>query len=259
MSLDKIDKILQDLSIEDKPYTWLMKELEEVEELCGLDFDEEMLKLLGFDLFLTPKNNFTLKSKHTKIKDEIFCVVDIESNSSFKRGGQIIEIGAYKIKNSKIIDSFHSLIKSSYLPQNIKELTGINEDLLKNAPSLASVLNEFRLFLSNCIFVAHNVSFDYNFISNSMQACGFGILCNQKLCTLELSKRIIDSQKYGLNSLKEVLHIKNKHHRALSDAKSAFEILKYCISKLPFYISSTQDLINFSKSNIKKYKIKSYK
>ena len=255
MTLDKIDKILQALGKSDKPYSWFMKELESVEELEGLEFDEDMLKLLGFGVFLTAENNFTLKSKHTKIKDEIFCVVDIESNSSFKRGGQIIEIGAYKIKNSKIIDSFHSLIKTNYLPQNIKELTGIDETLLKNAPSLASVLNDFRLFLGDSIFVAHNVSFDYNFISNSLHKCGFGILCNQKLCTLELSRRIIDSEKYGLNSLKEILNIQNAHHRALSDAKSAAEVLKHCISKLPFYISSTQDLINFSKSNIKKYKI----
>lgn len=249
----EVEHIIEALSKQSKPYNWLIDKLSLLDELQGLELDEYMIELLGLGVRLNSKNEFELKAKHTKIKDEIFCVVDIESSASLKRGGQIIEIGAHKIQNSKEIDSFHSLIRTDFIPSTIQELTGLTSSMLQNAPSLPHILNEFRLFLKDSIFVAHNVAFDYNFISASLYQCGFGILLNQKLCTIDLAKRLIDSEKYGLNALKDLLNIQNTHHRALDDAKAASEVLKYCISKLPFYISSTQDLINFSKSNIKKY------
>lgn len=234
---------------ENKPYQWVLKELEKIEELEYLDFDPYMLELLGLNASLDSKNNLALNSKTNKIKNEIFCVVDIESNNSFKNGGQIIEIGAVKIQNGKEIASFESFIKTDDLPQNISDLTGISLKMLKNAPSLASTLNKFRLFLGNHTFVAHNARFDYEFISNSLHSCGFGILLNQRLCTIDLAKRIIPSERYGLDSLKELLDIKTPHHRALSDARAAGAILNHCIAKLPFYLKSTQELLNFSKTN----------
>ena len=57
-----------------------------------------------------------------------------------------------------------------------------------------------------------------------------------------------------LAALKELLDIQTPHHRALADALSAANILQHCISKLPFYIKSTQDLLNFSKSTLKERK-----
>lgn len=250
MSRQQIDELIVKLSKESKPYTWLEEEFSHIDELKFMDFDLDNVELLGLGLRLNAKNKLCLKSKSTKIKDEVFCVVDIESTGSIKNG-QIIEIGALKIQNGKEQGHFESLIKADEVPENITELTGITNAMLENAPSLPSVLNEFRLFLKDSIFVAHNVKFDYNFISNSLEKCGFGVLLNQYLCTVELSRRLIVNDRYSLASLKELLNIHTPHHRALGDAKAAALILKHCLSKLPFYIQSTQDLINFSKSNIK--------
>lgn len=250
MSRQQIDELIIKLSKENKPYTWLEKEFSHIDELKFIDFDLDNVQLLGLGISLNSKNKLCLKSKNTKIKDEIFCVVDIESTGSIKNG-QIIEIGAVKIQNGKELGHFENLIKVDEIPENISELTGITSSMLENAPSLPSVLNEFRLFLKDSIFVAHNVQFDYNFISNSLEKCGFGVLLNQYLCTIELSKRLIPNDRYSLASLKELLNINIPHHRALNDAKAAALILKYCLSKLPFYIQNTQELINFSKSNIK--------
>lgn len=250
MSRQQIDELINKLGKESKPYAWFEREFSLIDELKDIDFDLYNVKLLGLGVALNSKNELCLKSKNTKIKDEIFCVVDIESTGSVKNG-QIIEIGAVKIQNGKEIGYFESFVKADEVPENISELTGITSKMLQNAPSLASVLNEFRIFLMDSIFVAHNVKFDYNFISNSLEKCGFGVLLNQHLCTVELSRRLIPSQKYSLATLKELLGIKNTHHRALDDAKAATIILKHCLSKLPFYIQSTQDLLNFSKSNVK--------
>ena len=119
--------------------------------------------------------------------------------------GEIIEIGAVKVQNGKEIARFESLVRASEVPENISELTGITSKMLANAPHLPAVLNEFRLFLGDSIFVAHNVGFDYGFISASLDKCGFGVLLNQRLCTINLSRRLIASPKYSLAALKELL------------------------------------------------------
>jgi len=252
LSLKQVDDFLNKLARVNLPLKSAIYELSRIEDLDILDicenFDLNMLELLGLRASLNSQNELVLKSKSTPFKKDSFCVVDIETNGSFKNGGQIIEIGAVRVQGGKEVAHFHSLISAPSVPAHISELTGIDASMLEGAPSLASVLNEFRLFLRDDIFVAHNVSFDYSFISSSLQQCGFGVLLNQKLCTIDLSRRLIESERYSLDVLKSLLGIENEHHRALSDAQSALFILKHCISKLPFYIKTTQELLNFSKS-----------
>lgn len=251
MSQQQIEDLTNRLAKQSMDYADFEREFSKIDELNFIDFELETLELLGLGVILNAKNELNLRSKSTKIKDETFCVVDIETTGSV-RSGQIIELGAVKMRGGKEIAVFESFAKAANVPESITELTGIDANMLKNAPSLASVLNEFRLFLASHIFVAHNVSFDYNFISNSLQNCGFGVLFNQKLCTINLSRRLIPSPRYSLSALKEILGIATPHHRALSDARAAANILNFCISKLPFYIKTTQDLLNFSKSDLKK-------
>lgn len=246
MSQQQIDDLIIKLSKENKPFPWVLKELEKIEELNHYDFDLYIFELLGLGVELNAQNCMCLKSKNTKIKDEIFCVVDIESTGGIK-SGQILEIGAVKIQNCKEIDRFESFIKVESIPENITELTGISLDMVENAPSLKTVLSDFKLFLKDSIFVAHNVRFDYHFISKAMYENDFGVLLNRRLCTIDLAKKCIESPKYGLDTLKEFLCIESKHHRALSDALAASEILKYCLKKIPFYIKTTEELLHFSK------------
>lgn len=190
-----------------------------------------------------------LKSKKEYIQTQEFCVIDIETNGNSVQEAQIIEIGAYKLKNLQIIDKFHSLIYAKSIPEAISELTGIKENDLLNAPKLDEMLKEFRIFLQDSIFVAHNVHFDYNFISQSLQQANLGILLNRKICTIELSRKIIQTNRYGLGHLKKVLKIDTGlHHRALSDAKASAMILNFCINYLPKNIKTTEDLIKFSTS-----------
>jgi DNA polymerase-3 subunit epsilon len=130
------------------------------------------------------------------------------------------------------------------------ELTGIDVEMLKDAPRLKDVLEEFKIFLEDSVFVAHNVNFDYGFISKSLEQYDLGALNNRYFCSIELAKRVINAYRYGLDHLKEVLDIKvGNHHRAYDDALSTVEILNHCIENLDEDILTTEDLIDFSKSD----------
>ena len=222
------------------------KQMDEYSELFDVR-DVQMWRALGLDIIRTAKNQIELKTRRKEIKDQIFCVVDIETSGGIN-SGQIIEIGAIKTRGTQELDRFESFVYAPVVPENITELTGIHADDLVGAPPLASVLERFRLFLGDSVFVAHNVKFDYGFIDASLQKCGFGMLLNRRLCTVELARRTIEAQRYGLGSLKELLGVQNVHHRAFSDAVSCFEIFKFALSRLPWSVQSTEDLILFSKT-----------
>ena len=222
------------------------KQIDEYSELFDVR-DVQMWRALGLDITRTAKNQIELKTRRNEIKDQIFCVVDIETSGGIN-SGQIIEIGALKLQNGEIIGKFETFVYAPYVPENISELTGITAEHLKNAPSLAFVIEQFKVFLGQSVFVAHNVRFDYGFISATLEALGYGELLNRKLCTIDLARRTITSPKYGLGTLKELLGIDNTHHRALSDAIAAAEIFKHSLQKLPSEVKTTEDLIEFSKS-----------
>lgn len=207
-------------------------------------------KFLGLEL-IEKNGKISMLSSKTKLNDQVFCIVDIETNGDINSGGQIIEIGALKVKEKKVIDTFHSLVYADFVPQFVSEITNIKVQDLKNAPKIKEVLENFRLFLGSAVFVAHNVKFDYDFISKSLEKWEIGILLNRKLCTIDLAKRTIKSQKYGLKTLKEILNINCVHHRALDDAICAKEIFLKALNLIPENIKTTEQLIAFSKSNFK--------
>lgn len=222
----------------------------ECERAGEIDFDPKdfsMWQLLGIKIIKLDNGKITLKSREILLDEADFCFVDIETNGGIDKG-QIIEIGAIKVHAKEILNTFKTFVYASDIPDNIVELTGIHTNDLKNAPHLSNVLENFRLFLGDSVFVAHNVKFDYGFISESMQKIGFGGLLNRRIDTIDLAKRTIAAQKYGLSSLKELLGIENEHHRAFSDALSCYEIFKFCAQKLPWYVQTIEDLIEFSKT-----------
>ncbi|MBR8464773.1 3'-5' exonuclease [Campylobacter sp. faydin G-140] len=234
----------RDLSYRD--FIAIFSSVSEITEVIDIKIID-MWRTLGLDIFKNEHGYIELRTRTRDIADQVFCVVDIETSGG-TTDGQIIEIGAIKIKNGIEIGRFESFVAAPHIPESISELTGITDADLKDAPSLASVLERFKTFLGTSVFVAHNVNFDYGFISYSLQKLGFSILLNRKICTIDLARRTIPSQKYGLGALKEILGITNTHHRALNDAIAAAEIFKYSLKQLPFSVQSVEDLIKFSKT-----------
>ncbi len=216
-------------------------------------------KLKEFGLCIVEDGDeIALKTFKNSCKDENYCVVDIETNGNSPIKNQIIEIGAVKMQNGQIIDRFESYVYADYIPNTIVRLTNIEVSDLADAPSLKEVLKKFKVFLGDSIFVAHNVNFDYNFISKSLETVGEEKLLNRKLCTVNLSKKTITADKHGLAFLREHLNINTgEHHRAYSDALSAAKVLEECLKNLPPEVKSTEDLIKFSQGATKSRRKKS--
>ena len=252
----KLQNIIQRLQKESILYTEFLELLEKATDSLYENSELEFELLLSNGLPLEFDGDFVyLKTKETPIEEQTFCVVDIETNGgSAKKGFQIIELGAVKYKNGQIIDKFESLVFAREIPPYVQEVTKITPKMLENAPRLESVLKDFKVFLEDDVFIAHDIKFDYTFISESFEKYNLGKLLNRKICTIDLAKRTIESEKYGLSSLKELLNIEvDNHHRAYYDAlttaiifdKSLENIKKSNNSK----IKTIEALITFSKSD----------
>ncbi len=210
--------------------------------------DMQMLHLLGLPICKYNNHTFSLETVTRPIVEQKFCIVDIETNGSKPSENQIIEIGAVIWQNGQEIGSFSSFVKCDILPESIELLTGITLTDLQDAPVLSNVLEAFRLFIQDAVFVAHNVNFDYYFISYAMEQAGFGPLLNRRLDTIDLAKKCIEAPKYGLSALMEHLGVTfDHHHRALFDAKAAAIVLQKALETLPQDVQNVEALLSFAK------------
>lgn len=244
----KYDQLYARLKNSPMPKEDFLNHISNIAGLYGnVDEELEMLKSCGFPIIQENENIF-LNTTKTKIEDQVFCFVDIETTGSKPKEYSIIEVGALKYQNGKIIDKFESFVCVEEIPEKITELTGISLSNVSDSPCLADVLRSFRIFLSDCVFVAHNVNFDYGFISYHMDAIGLGGLLNPKLCTIDLARKTILSPRYSLPFLNEFLGINTPvSHRAYADALTSLKVFEIALLCIPKWISNTQDLLDFSK------------
>ncbi|APW66089.1 DNA polymerase III subunit epsilon [Poseidonibacter parvus] len=249
----KISNIIERLLKESIEYEEFLTLLEKASDTFFDTPELEFELLLSNGLPLEfDKNKIYLKTNKTSINEQCFCIVDIETNgSSIKKGSQIIEIGAVKYKNGEIIDNFQSLVYAKDIPSYIQEVTNITPLMLEDAPVLEAVLKEFKLFLEDDVFVAHDIKFDYNYISDSLEKYDLGKLQNRKLCSIDLAKRTIDSPRYGLGFLKEELDIElENHHRAYDDALATTQVFEKSLKNIcKDKITNVEKLISFSKNS----------
>lgn len=214
-----------------------------------LDITIELWKAQGLNV-IKNQGAYYFDTAFIPIQEAEFCIVDIETNGSKIEKHQIIELAAIKVKNGKIIDRFESLVKTEEINPHITEITGITAFDTKDAPALEKILIQFKLFLGNAVFVAHDVKFDYGFISKSLQKIGLEPLLNRSLCSLALAERTITSYRYALSYLNETLHLNPnaRHHRAMSDVITTYGLFLLSLENVPEEIQTVEDLIQFSKT-----------
>ena len=114
----------------------------------------------------------------------------------------------------------------------IQNLTGINKEMLKNAPKFTDISKKIIDITNNCTLVAHNADFDYRVLRNEFT--NIGVSFNRKtLCTIELSKELLPEQdSYSLGKLTTSLGIKiEKRHRADGDAMATLKLFKMLLEK----------------------------
>ncbi|WP_339719866.1 exonuclease domain-containing protein [uncultured Paraglaciecola sp.] len=157
-----------------------------------------------------------------------YVIVDVETTGGKQPQHRITEIGAVKMINGEIVDKWSSLINPQrHISKFITQLTGISNDMVKDAPLFSEVADNLGQFMENSVFVAHNVNFDYGFIKQEYQRLDRNFSM-AKLCTVrEMRKCYPGLHSYSLGNLCETYNIAlENHHRALCDAEAAAELLK---------------------------------
>jgi len=166
--------------------------------------------------------------------DGSFVVFDIETTGLSSINDNIIEIGAVKIKNLQIVDTFETFVNPQvHISKFITKLTGITDDMVKEYPSIEEILPKFLDFIKDSILVAHNANFDVTFIKTKARNLGMEV-DNPVLDTLELSRHMYENLKnYKLDTVAQHLGVSlENHHRAVDDAKATAEIFIKSINKL---------------------------
>ncbi len=176
--------------------------------------------------------------KDLPLEDTTFVVFDTETTGFNAAGGdQMIEIGAVKIKNGEIIDTFDELINPGYhIPDNITAITEITDEMVKNADNEKEVTKRFLAWTSDNPMVAHNARFDISFIKSAMQKYKLGEFNNTVIDTLELS-RALDSgfARHSLSAIVKRYNVdfdEEHHHRADYDAKGTALVFDKMVKKL---------------------------
>jgi DNA polymerase-3 subunit epsilon len=210
-----------------------------------------LLQAAGYPI-VEDGENYRLESFFSPYEKQKYCVIDIETNGSKPETAQVIEVGAVMLQDGKVIDRFESFVECAFLPEYITKITGIIPEDLVNAPSRVEVLTKLRVFLDDAVFVAHNANFDYGFLNHSFDRFGLGSIGNQKLCSIDLARRTIKSERYGLAYLSDSLELGDHvHHRAFSDAMTTANLLSLTFQNLPPYVQTTDELLRFSLSSRK--------
>jgi DNA polymerase-3 subunit epsilon len=163
----------------------------------------------------------------------LYAIVDIETTGGKYNEEGITEIAIYKYDGHQVVDQFISLINPEKdIQPFVVNLTGINNNMLRNAPKFYELAKRIVEITENCIIVAHNASFDYRILKTEFRRLGYEYE-RQTLCTVELSKTIIPGHdSYSLGKLARKLGIPvSDRHRAAGDAQATVKLFKLLLDK----------------------------
>ena len=157
-----------------------------------------------------------------------FVVFDLETTGAKAPPCRVTEIGAFRVSNGRITEQFHTLVNPQIpIPAFITSLTGISDDMVREAPLFSEVVDDLLAFLGDSVLVAHNAQFDMRFINHEIsRVYGEYRLANPCLCTVQLSRKLLpDIENHKLKTVAEHYSIALvNHHRASDDAKATAEI-----------------------------------
>lgn len=173
-----------------------------------------------------------------------YIAFDVETPNS--RNDRMSAIGISVIENGGITENFYTLVDpETYFDYFNVRLTGINEELVRDAPNFPKLWTEIKPLMSGGVLVAHNAPFDMSVLKRCLN--DHEIFWEQSvpyLCTVQIGRRVLPKMSHKLNVMCEYYGIELNHHRADSDSRACAEILLR-------YIESGVDVSNF----IKKYSL----
>lgn len=173
----------------------------------------------------------------TRLLNEVdFVVVDIEATGAKMPPNRIIELGAYRIRSGKVVDSFLTLVNPEIsIPRFVISLTGISNEMVKQAPLFAEVAPKWLEFVKDAVLIAHNAPFDTTFLNHEIARVYPGHrMVNPHLCTVTLSRRAVPGlANYRLDTVADHFSIPIfERHRAGSDALATAEVFLRILERL---------------------------
>lgn len=169
--------------------------------------------------------------------------LDIETTGASAGSSRITEIGALRVENHQIVGTFSQLVNPEQpIPPFITRMTGISNEMVWEAPTFRGVAADLELFLSDAIFVAHNVGFDYSFIKAEYARLGNAFNMD-RMCSVQLSRKLYpEHRSHKLDMVIERLGITVKNrHRALDDAEVIWKFFQSEYDRLGIELFGTMD------------------
>jgi DNA polymerase III epsilon subunit family exonuclease len=166
----------------------------------------------------------------------VFVAFDTETTGLDARSGRVIEIGAVKFQNGKVLAATNWLINPEMpIPTNSQNMHHITDAMVADKPKMKQVLPEFIAFIKDATLMAHNAQFDLKFMRVELRKCGLPPPENNVIDTLKLSRLWFpETKSHELDKLVEYLKLpEGTFHRSLADAKHAMDIFLVGIGKLP--------------------------
>lgn len=162
-----------------------------------------------------------------------YVVIDIETSGLRPEEHEIIELGAVRVMEHRIVEKLSLLVKpQAPISPEIQKVTGITNEILdKEGVPLSLAMKQFLKFLRDYPVVSHNIEFDFRFLHKACTGCDLPLVGNQKIDTLVLSrKKLKQAKSYKLGVLAEHFAIDTKEiHRSLADCEITHEIYEKLI------------------------------
>lgn len=188
-----------------------------------------------------------LNERPIELEEAEYVVFDIETTGLSVINNKIIEIAGVKMKAGREIDRYQSFIDPhERIPYAITQLTNITDDMVKGAPELDRVLQEFTEFVGDAVLVAHNARFDIGFLQANLKNLQMPELHNPVLDTLEMARLLFPSMKnHRLNTMADKFKVSlDNHHRAIDDSLALGDILFHMIKE-----AAARDIVNLAQFN----------
>lgn len=162
----------------------------------------------------------------------LYAIVDIETTGGYASANGITEISVFVHDGEKVVKHFETLINpQQHIPAYITSLTGIDNSMVADAPVFDDIADTLFDLLSDKVFIAHNVNFDYSFVRHQFKRSGYN-LAVKKLCTVRLGRKVFPGlPSYSLGNLCRSLKIKiENRHRAGGDAKATVKLFEHMLA-----------------------------
>lgn len=207
--------------------------------------DEELAGLLIADLVKGDRRFKLVDGKTIELQEDDvetrllqdlnFVVVDLEATGAKMPPNRVIELGAYRISQGRIVDKFLTLVNPEIpIPRFVISLTGITNEMVKDAPVFADVAPRWLDFVNDAVLIAHNSPFDTSFLNHEISRVYPGHrMINPHLCTVKLSRRVFPGlNNYRLDTVADHFSIPIlQRHRAGSDALATAEVFLHLLSR----------------------------